>query len=220
MNHKLLLEFMHLLFEFEKETAGGLLPTYTQTIDGFKKWIRETKEEEEIPNDVLAPTATKLTPEQQITLSLFKMANYSKIYWRTLLADGSIANQDNWIVLLNLWLYGEMTKMELIRRSTHEKPTGMQIINRLIQLEFVLQKDSEVDKRSKIIAITPVGQRELLSQMNEIQRVSSLVAGDLCPSEKQQSLYLLNKLMEFHEDVFKENKTKAELLTLASKNNS
>jgi len=219
MNHKLLLEFMHLLFEFEKETAGGLLPIYTQTIDGFKKWIRETKEEEEIPNDVLAPTAIKLTTEQQITLTLFKMANYSKMYWRTLLADTSVANQDNWIVLLNLWLYGEMTKMELIRRSTHEKPTGMQIINRLIQLEFVLQKDSEVDKRSKIIAITPIGQRELLLQMNEIQRVSSLVTGDLRPSEKQQSLYLLNKLMEFHEDVFKENKTKAELLTLASKYN-
>ena len=220
MNHKLLLEFMHLLFEFEKETAGGLSPTYTQTIDGFKNWIRETKEEEEIPNDVLAPTATKLTPEQEIALTLFKMANYSKMYWRALLADGSIANQDNWIVLLNLWLYGEMTKMELIRRSTHEKPTGMQIINRLIQLEFVFQKDSEVDKRSKIIAITSLGQRELLSQMNQIQRVSSLVTGDLRPSEKQQSLYLLNKLMEFHEDVFKENKTKAELLALASKNNS
>ncbi|WP_353101081.1 MarR family transcriptional regulator [Myroides odoratus] len=214
MNHKLLLEFMHLLFEFEKETEGGLVPTYAQTIDGFKKWIRETKEEI-IPNNALELTATKLTTEQQITLALFKMANYSKMYWRSLLADGSLTNQDNWIVLLNLWIHGEMTKMELIRRSTQEKATGMQIINRLIQLEFVLQKDSEVDKRSKIIEITPIGQRELLNQMNEIQRVSSLITGDLRPSEKQQSLYLLNKLMDFHEDVFKENRTKAELLHLA-----
>ncbi|MGQ8869991.1 MarR family winged helix-turn-helix transcriptional regulator [Myroides sp. TSA_177.3] len=214
MNHKLLLEFMHLLFEFEKETEGGLLPTYAQTIDGFKKWIRETKEES-IPSEALESTARKLTTEQQITLALFKMANYSKMYWRSLLADGSLTNQDNWIVLLNLSIHGEMTKMELIRRSTQEKPTGMQIINRLIQLEFVLQKDSEVDKRSKIIEITPTGQRELLIQMSEIQRVSSLVTGDLRPSEKQQSLYLLNKLMDFHEDVFKENKTKAELLNLA-----
>lgn len=213
MNHKLLIEFMHLLFEFEKDTAGGLLPKYAQTIDGFKKWIRE-KQEDPIINEDLVLGDTVVTTEQHITIALVKVANYSKMYWRSLLADIPIATQENWMVLFNLWMYGAMTKMELIRIIAQEKPTGMQIINRLIQLEFVYQSDSEVDKRSKIIEITAVGQRELLNQMNEIQQVSQMINGKLGHSEKQQLLLSLTKLMDFHEEVFKENKSKTELLHL------
>lgn len=213
MNHKLLIEFMHLLFEFEKDTTGGLLPTYAQTIDGFKKWIRE-KQEEPKTNENVVLGDTVITTEQHIAIALVKVANYSKMYWRSLFADVPIGTQENWMVLFNLWMYGAMTKMELIRIIAQEKPTGMQIINRLIQLEFVCQTDSEIDKRSKIIEITAVGQRELLNQMNEIQQVSQMINGNLRQSEKQQLLLSVTKLMDFHEEVFKENKSKAELLHL------
>ncbi|WP_158963954.1 MarR family winged helix-turn-helix transcriptional regulator [Myroides fluvii] len=211
MNHKLLIEFIHLLFEFEKETEGGLVPTYPQNIEGFKTWIHKKKEESIVADDT-ALQDTKVTTEQHIALALLKIANYSKVYWRSLLADKAIATQDNWIVLLNLWIHGEMTKMELIRLSAQEKPTGMQIINRLIQLEFVRQKDSEVDKRSKIIEITALGQREVTSQMGEIQYFAQMINGDLHVTEKQSLLFLLTKLSNFHEDIFKDNKSKMEVL--------
>lgn len=215
MNHKLLLEFMHLLFEFEKETEGGILPSYDQTIGGFKKWIRE-KKEEPIAGPLAEDAGEKMTTEQHITLSLFKIANYSKLYWRALLMEGAFSTQENWIVLLNLWIHGEMTKMELIRMSAQEKPTGMQIINRLIQQEFVLQKDSEVDKRSKIIKITALGQRELWTQMEDLQRVSQIITGDFPTRDKQHLLYLLQRLIDFHGEVFKEYKSKTDLLDLVA----
>lgn len=213
MNHKLLIEFMHLLFEFERDIEKEEVSNYAQNIEGFKQWIREGKEGSS-SSEIVETTDEKVTTEQQIALGLYKIANYSKMYWRALGMDGTFTSQDNCIALLNLWMYGAMTKMELVRMSAQEKPTGMQIINRLIQSEFVQQKDSEVDKRSKIIEITALGQRELEKQMEEIQRVSLVVNGNLDLKDKQQLLLLLQRLMDFHEEVFMAYKNKTDLLDL------
>ncbi|WP_410881427.1 MarR family winged helix-turn-helix transcriptional regulator [Myroides sp. DW712] len=213
MNHKLLIEFMYLLFEFEQNAERETVSCYTQNIEGFKQWIREKNEEPTVSKE-FEVTDEKVTTEQQIALDLYKLANYSKMYWRVLLREGTFASQDNFIVLLNLWMHGAMTKMELIRMSAQEKPTGMQIINRLIQSEFVQQKDSQVDKRSKIIEITTLGQRELEKQMEEIQRVSLVINGNLGGKDKQQLQLLLQRLIDFHEEVFMEHKSKTDLLDL------
>ncbi|WP_413513975.1 MarR family winged helix-turn-helix transcriptional regulator [Myroides odoratus] len=216
MNHKLLIEFIHLIFEFENETKERLFPIYSQNVNGFKNWIRDKKEQQE-ESEALEVEQAKLTSEQKIALSFFNLANYSKMYWRSFLIDTPFAMPDNLIFLLNLWVYGEMTKMELIRKSTQEKPTGMQIVNRLIELKLVQQKDSQVDKRSKIIEITELGHRELLRNKAEIQRVSQVITGDLKEVEKQNLLHLLTRLTQYHEEVFNENKSKDELIQLISK---
>lgn len=136
------------------------------------------------------------------------------MYWRALLVEGAFVTQENWIILLNLWIHGAMTKMDLIRRSGQEKPTGMQIINRLIEQKFVQQKDSEIDKRSKIIEITALGQHELWLQMDDLQRVSQIITGDFPTRDKQHLRFLLQRLLNFHEEVFKEYKGKVDLLDL------
>ncbi|MGG5600651.1 MarR family winged helix-turn-helix transcriptional regulator [Myroides sp. C8-3] len=212
MNHKLLIDFMHLLFEFEKEMKEEFTSIYAPTIMGFKQWIRDKKVQEE--DQELGLEASTENTDQHIVLSFFKLANYSKTYWRSLLTDTPLALPDNHIFLMNLWRHGEMTKMELIRKSTQEKATGMQIINRLIELNFVSQKDSEVDKRSKIVEITSLGRQELETIMDDIQKISQVVNGSLKGTEKKMLNQLLNKLTHFHEEVFSESKSKEELIFL------
>ncbi|MGG5577936.1 MarR family winged helix-turn-helix transcriptional regulator [Myroides sp. C15-4] len=201
---------MHLLFEFEKETKEELFSIYAPTITGFKQWVRDKMtqlQEEEIPG-----VEAKVSTEQNIALSFFKLANYSKMYWRSVLADSPLALPDNLIFLMNLWVHGEMTKMELIRKSTQEKPTGMQIVNRLIELKFVCQKDSEVDKRSKIVEITTLGEQELMNNREDIQKISQVINGNLKQTEKQSLVQLLDKLLYFHDDVFSDTKNREELI--------
>lgn len=201
---------MHLLFEFEKETKEELFSIYAPTIIGFKQWVRDKMSQ--LQEEETAELEAKVSTEQNIALSFFKLANYSKMYWRSVLADTPLALPDNLIFLMNLWVHGEMTKMELIRKSTQEKPTGMQIINRLIESKFVCQKDSEVDKRSKIVEITALGEQELINNMEDIQKIAQVINGNLKQTEKQSLIQLLDKLMHFHDDVFNDTKSREDLI--------
>ncbi|MBB1140811.1 MarR family winged helix-turn-helix transcriptional regulator [Myroides sp. WP-1] len=211
MNHKLLIDFMHLLFEFEKETSDELFSMYAPNITGFKQWVRDKQDQQEEKEN---QEELKVTIEQDIALSFFKLANYAKMYWRSHMMESPFFMHDNLIFLTNLWVHGEMTKMELIRKSTQEKPTGMQIINRLIELNFVLQKDSETDKRSKIVEITALGQLELVRNKPEIQQIAQVINGNLKTDEKKKLFQLLSNLNHFHEEVFSEAKSKEDLVFL------
>ena len=213
MNQKLLIEFMYLLFEFERETKDELFAVYNPNIEGFKQWVRDRTDQEE---EVEGGEEVKISPEQEIALSFFKLANYSKMYWRSHFVDSPFFMHDNLIFLTNLWMHGGMTKMELIRKSTQEKPTGMQIINRLIEQKFIQQKDSKVDKRSKIVEITQRGQMELVQNQAEIQQIAQVINGNLKSFEKKKLHQLLKKLSLFHEDVFSESKSKEDLIHLIS----
>ncbi|MGG5507141.1 MULTISPECIES: MarR family winged helix-turn-helix transcriptional regulator [unclassified Myroides] len=214
MNHKLLLDFMHLLFEFEKETKDELFAIYTPNITGFKQWVYDKHNLQEEGEEVEEFGDLMITPEQDITLSFFKLANYAKMYWRSHLIESPFFMHDNLIFLINLWVHGGMTKMELIRKSTQEKPTGMQIIKRLIELGFVVQKDSETDKRSKIVEITDLGQLELVRNKRQIQQIAQMINANLSTNEKRKLLQLLSKLNLFHEGVFNEAKSKEDLVFL------
>ncbi len=202
---------MHLLFEFEKETSDELFSMYAPNITGFKQWVRDKQDKQEEKEN---QEELKVTIEQDIALSFFKLANYAKMYWRSHMMESPFFMHDNLIFLTNLWVHGEMTKMELIRKSTQEKPTGMQIINRLIELNFVLQKDSETDKRSKIVEITALGQLELVRNKPEIQQIAQVINGNLKTNEKKKLFQLLSNLNHFHEEVFSEAKSKEDLVFL------
>ena len=108
--------------------------------------------------------------------------------------------------------------MELIKRNIHDKPLGMQIINRLIHQGWVEQKNSEKDKRSKVISITAEGLRVLEDQMHKIRQASQIVTGDLTHKEKMELIRLLQKLAHFHQSIFNQNIDVADLLNSVSEN--
>lgn len=108
-----------------------------------------------------------------------------------------------------------MTKMELIKRNIHEKPAGMAIINRLVQQGWIGQQDSELDRRSKVIFITPAGLLALDQQMEKIRQATQIVSGDLTYNEKIELINLLNKLSNFHQIIYDKNIAPEKLLAEA-----
>lgn len=111
-----------------------------------------------------------------------------------------------------------MSKMDLIKKNVQEKPAGMQIINRLIAKKWVAQQDSETDKRSKVISITPKGLNALESQMDKIRQATNIVTGDLSYPEKMELIRLLSKLNDFHFPIYEQNLEPEELLKEVTKN--
>src|SRR5690606_8470022 len=119
--------------------------------------------------------------------------------------DSDFSTQEDFIYLINLKSFGEMTKMDLIKKNVHEKPAGMQIINRLIAQGWVNQTASEIDKRSKMLKISDKGFEALENQMDKIRKATEIVTGDLTYKEKMELIRLLNKLNDFHQPIYDKN---------------
>ena len=200
MKYKLIKEVIDLLEEFEKVEGSN------KNIADFKKWVSSNQTEENIE---LEPDwegkENGRSPESVINTLIVHMNRYAKSYSKSAIFGTDFSTQEDFIYLINLKAFGEMTKMELIKKNVHEKPVGMQIINRLLAKGWIDQNNSTTDKRSKILKISTQGLDVLEKQMPKIRQATAIVTGDLTHAEKMELIRLLNKLNEFHLPIYDQN---------------
>lgn len=201
MKYALLKEVIDLVAQFESQQNEKL--EYTSDIHGFRLWV----------SDMEISAVSRLEPEWEgkaagrsaesvINTLIVHMNRYAKSYSKSAILDSEFSSQEDFIYLINLKAFGKMSKMDLIRKNVHEKPVGMQIINRLINKGWVQQTDSVKDKRSKEITITEVGKQALEKQMDKIRQATQIVTGDLSQAEKMELIRLLTKLDEYHQKIY------------------
>ena len=207
MNYNLLKDVVDLVQEFELENES-----FSDDIDGFKKWInRDLKNSEPIWEG----KEQGRSPESVINTMIVHMNRYAKSYSKSAIYGSDFSTQEDFIYLINLKAFGSMSKMELIKKNIQDKPSGMKIIDRLLLSNWVEQKDSTLDKRSKIITITQKGLRTLEQQMDKIRQATKIVAADLNEKEKMQLIALLQKLDNFHKPLYEKNTDPSKFLNLA-----
>lgn len=217
MKYNNLKNIVNLLEEFESENL--LRKMYSNDIEGFKRWIAVNyNSENENSEPDWEGKENGRTPESVINTLIVHMNRYAKSYSKSAIFGSDFSTQEDFIFLINLKAFGEMTKMDLIKKNVQEKPAGMQIINRLIAQKWVAQQDSKTDKRSKVISITPKGLKALENQMDKIRQATEIVTGDLTQNEKMELIRLLNKLNDFHKPIYEKNIEPEYLLEEALKN--
>ncbi|SFT08519.1 MarR family winged helix-turn-helix transcriptional regulator [Sphingobacterium wenxiniae] len=217
MNYNLIKDILDLVVEFENQNPG--LNKSAVTIDDFKKWIVINYNAEDLTTEPNWEGKEKgRSPESVINTLIVHMNRYAKSYSRSAIFGSDFSSQEDFIYLINLKAFGDMTKMDLIKKNVHEKPVGMQIINRLISKGWVNQMDSEIDKRSKVLKITDRGIQVLDKQMDKIRKATEIVTGDLTQNEKMELIRLLNKLNDFHKSIYDKNIEPEYLLEKALKN--
>ena len=204
MNYKLLKDVIDLVERYESESNQA--NEIDLSIDDFEKWIANKVSVSELEREPDWEGKKKgRSPESVINTLLVHMNRYAKSYSKSAIFGSDFATQEDFIFLINLKAFGEMTKMELIRKNVQEKPAGMQIINRLIAQGWVAQKNSEIDKRSKVISITQKGLEALDTQMDKIRQATRVVTGNLTYVEKMELIRLLNKLNDYHLPIYEQN---------------
>lgn len=215
MNYLLIKDVLDLVQEFEIETKNT--NEFQASVEGFKSWISSTN-----TNVIVEPDwegkENGRSAESVINTLIVHMNRYAKSYSKSAIVGSDFSTQEDFIYLINLKAFGEMSKMELIKKNVHEKPVGMQIINRLINNGWIEQRNSEVDKRSKVLKITPKGLETLANQMDKIRQATSVVTGNLSQKEKMELIRLLNKLDKFHQPIYDRNIETENLLEEAFKN--
>ncbi|AZA89203.1 Uncharacterised protein [Chryseobacterium nakagawai] len=207
MNYTLIKDFIDLLQDFETEVRA-CPDLYPGTIQGFKAWIsdKENAGKKDHPEEPYwEGKENGRTPESAISTLLVHLNRYAKTYSKSAISDSEFSTQEDFIYLINLKAFGEMTKMALIKKNIQDKPVGMLIIARLLRQGLIEQMDSDIDKRSKLIRISERGLIILEKQMEKIRQATHIVAGNLNHSEKMNLIRILNKLDQFHYPIFSRN---------------
>jgi len=217
MNYKLIKDVLDLVSEFEKNI---LITNKSEiSIEDFKDWIFQNhslKQQNEEPN--WDGKENGRSSESVINTLILHLNRYAKSYSKSAIYDSEFSSQEDFIYLINLKAFGHMTKMDLIKKNVHEKPVGIQIINRLISKGWVDQEESITDKRSKVLKINNLGNAVLDKQMDQIRKASLIVTGDLSEKEKMDLIRLLNKLNDFHRPIYDKNLEPKHLLNAVLKN--
>jgi len=215
MRYDLLREVLTLLESFETSNHND---SYPVSGDGFMQWIIDTKSDSISSNIEWEGKANGRSVESVISTLLVHMNKYAKNYSKSAIHESQFSTQDEFIYLITLNSFGAMSKTELIRRNKMDKPTGMQIINRLIKCGWTIQIDSTKDKRSKILEITEEGKTYLNHKMDDIRKATKIVTADLTEKEKLELARLLTKMDKFHQKIYNQNISQDDLLKLAYEN--
>lgn len=217
MNYSLLKEIIDLAHDYDNAAAlGNLDPT---SKEDFLEWVAENLPVTQIATEPRWDGKENgRSVEGAISTLLVHMNRYAKNYSKAAICDSEFSTQEDFVYLINLKALGTMTKMELIRRNVQDKPTGMQIIARLMGRGWVEQVASSKDKRSKELSITDKGLAALELQMPKIRTATNIVSWPLTLSEKFELIRILNKLEDFHNPIFNSNIVTSELLSEVSDN--
>ncbi len=215
MTYALIKDVIQLIEEFDS-IADGL--DYSKDLKGFRRWIGDSQEESNFCEEPQwEGKENGRSPESVISTLIVHMNRYAKTYSRSAIHESGISTQEDFIYLINLRAFGAMTKTDLIKKNIHDKPVGMQIINRLVRQGWVQQKDSVEDKRSKIVFITPEGLKILDQSMEKIRQATEVVSGNLLYPEKVRLIKLLQKLENFHHPIYSRNLDPSQLVETAYK---
>lgn len=209
MNYDLIRNLLTQVESFENNNQNS---DYSANVDGFFQWIKDTKPDTLQPEMEWEGKLNGRSIESIISTLLVHMNKYAKSYSKSAIHDSQFSTQDEFIYLITLNSFGAMPKTELIRRNKMDKPTGIQIINRLIKCGWATQVDSTKDKRSKILEITGEGLNYLNYKMDDIRKATKIVTADLTKEEKYELLRLLTKMDKFHQKIYNKNLTPNELL--------
>jgi len=201
MYYDLITDLISMVKIYEMENVEG-----GQDVNTFAKWLNVRLD--------ISGSALIAEPEWRgkingrsadsvINTSLVHLYRYAKLHAKAAIVNTAFSTPDEFIYLISLVSFGSMTKSALIKLNVHEKPVGMQIVNRLIANGLVQQELLDTDKRNRIIHITQKGTDALNESMERIRKASTNVTAPLSEGEKSDLIRLLTKLEDFHESKIK-----------------
>lgn len=190
--------FMQLLMEVQKFEASDVAGS-NPNIEDFRNWLNEEKYISESPTKLFQENNKELDfLENEICKQVLLVSRYARMHIRKGLQNFPELANEEFTYLFRIKDEPGLNKMALIEKNAHEKPTGMHIIRRLLNYGLIREESKDTDKRSKLLFITPKGEKFFDASVSEVNSISKLLAADLNVSEKQVLLKILKKVNTFH----------------------
>lgn len=202
MEKSLLNDLIDRLWEFADQQEAE-----NRNMKAFARWLADSY-------GLLPPTLEKTnptvgragpyaeTPDSVLSKYIVYMNRYARMYIRKALEGTPLSTGDDFTYLIAVMQSPGLTKSALIALNLHEKPTGMEIIRRLLQKGLLQQSEAQADRRSKRLYLTETGKGALFQAFGRMGKVAEVVGGDLSDAEKEVLTRLLARLDAFHRPVF------------------
>lgn len=165
-----------------------------RSIDSYKNTLLIEKnypEEQKVhhrPNNI----------ERVISQHILLLYRYIKFYSKHVFVDTKIRSVEDFGIIMTVLQHNEISKSDLIKRNIIEKSSGIEIINRLIKLGLLLQKDNPNDNRSQLIFLSHEGRIEVFKLFEKMETLGYIATGELSTIQKHQLADLLKQLDTFH----------------------
>jgi DNA-binding MarR family transcriptional regulator len=201
MDYSLIKQLVSLAEEFQKEQP----PTDPAAeLAGISAWLQaRTGAPVQRPETVEREPRNPMESDETILGKLITFVyRYLRTYCRLALLDTPLITYDDFVYLAITFGNGPLSKTELITRNIHEKPTGSEIIKRLLKAGLIQEQPHATDRRSKLLTITEYGRGVLFQLFANMFQVATMTAGNLSAQERTQLVYLLSKLDAFHFPIF------------------
>ncbi len=143
--------------------------------------------------------------EVQISMLMGRLGRYGRLYSKKSLSSLNI-NLEEFTFLSSIFRMKNPRKSDVIMINLFEPTSGTEILRRLIKLNFVKESASKEDKRSKLLKLTPQGEKTLFKAFECMGNVSQLITANLTEAQKTELIPVLDYLNDFHAHIYLNHK--------------
>lgn len=104
------------------------------------------------------------------------------------------------VTLCALRDHGPSSQTELVKATAVDQGTIRGIIERLSARGLITTSGDEQDGRKIIMSLTPAAERLLEEMIPAARLISEMTMADLNPAERVALLYLLRRILNYHDD--------------------
>ncbi len=119
-------------------------------------------------------------------------------YMRTALKDTPLKSLEHFTLLAALHVQGESRKSAVIHYAMMEFSTGIVILNRLVAQRFVQERIDPSDKRSRLLRLTPKGEKALEQAFKKNQIVRQTLLEGVKKQDKETVVRILDPIHSEH----------------------
>lgn len=188
---EILLELIELLGSFEEVVGDSKM----MTLESFLSYAVSMRKSEQDLEEEVNPNATD---EAYIARMLSLIYRYGRGYTkRALQVSPYLQSEEEYTYLLCLMNGEAMSKGELHLRNGLERTTGSEMLRRLQKHGLVEEEVDLVDKRQRLVRITPRGRTELAKIFPNLKLVAQIISA---PLDERQKMFLKGVLVQLHKE--------------------
>lgn len=102
----------------------------------------------------------------------------------------------------------EARKSDVVSAVFFEQSTGIDIINRIKKAGLILERSDPMDKRARLVKLSPQGEKILLSLRDLLSKADHMLYQDLAGSNKKMLINILSDTEKKHHTLISENRHK------------
>jgi len=200
-------ELIGLWQEFEKATMkpdflsfGDWLKNNSHQENRSRDRAEKMDKESNVPD--IGDEIAALPVKQQLISLIARLARLQDFYAKKFFEGLPINSLLEFSFLFSMNKSTSLKKKEIIGLHLVEYSTGIDILNRLIRLQLVIESRDDLDKRSKRLKITSEGKRILIEALIRMNKINDLFFMEYSDEDLEKLLPSLTLLENHHKKIF------------------